>query len=81
MGVQWQGSPEQLHFIIPKRLVVILPKHAEVGSLHVDVGSLREAEQESGVRNPITSSDGTGEAQRRMLAQLHATFSTALGHS
>lgn len=44
-GVQWLDPPKQLHFVISERFVVLLPKHAEVGGLHVDVGGLCKAEQ------------------------------------
>lgn len=47
--MQRSDPPEQLHFVIPERLVVLLPKHAEVGGLHVDVSGLCEVEQQSGV--------------------------------
>lgn len=48
-GLRWWDLPKQLHFVIPKWLVVLLPKHAEVGSLHVDVGGLCKTQQQPGV--------------------------------
>lgn len=60
--------PKQLHFIIPERLVILLSKHAEVGGLHVDVGGLCKAEQESEVsslssRSLIQTSQGQPRSQ------------------
>lgn len=49
--MQWPHPPKQLHFVISERFVVLLPKHAEVGGLHVDIGGLCEAEQQSGISN------------------------------